>query len=106
MSQRGSFVTEYIDCGHCLEVAKEVLIDNHKYLNSIQHRMWGVNDNPLSPLMLPIISGKLGGMYAGEEMDNFERELIPLLEKRICHPLRIAVLAEVGEKIFTVTPKT
>jgi len=99
MSERGSFVTEYIYCGKCLEVAKSVLLKNEKYLRGIVVPMWGEN-----PGELPIIAGKIGGMYSGEELDIFEVEIAPALADVLCHPMRIAVLAEIGEQIFTVTP--
>lgn len=102
MSQRGSFVTEYIDCcSDCLNAAKEVLIDNHKYLSSIQLPSWANGETHL-----PVIAGKLGGMYPGEEIDNFCRDLAPLLAAKIRHPIRIAVLAEIGQEIITVAPTT
>ncbi len=97
MSERGSFVTEYIYCKKCLEAAKEVLLDNHKYLCSRVIGGWGVFD-------LPIIAGKIGGLYAGEALHDFEAEYLPSLEALICHPMRVAVLAEAGQKIFTATP--
>ena len=99
MSERGSFVTEYIYCDKCLEAAKRVLLQDSKYLKGVVIPMWGGGVGEL-----PIIAGKVGGLYKGEELVTFENELIPELEKVICHPLRIAVLAESGEQIFTTNP--
>lgn len=101
MSERGSFVTEYIYCDKCLEAACNVLTGDEKYLMSTQVPHWNKGDKPL-----PIISGKIGGLYPGEEIDTFENEFVPKLEGSICHPLRVAVLAEKGERIFVVTPTT
>jgi hypothetical protein len=98
MSERGSFVTEYIYCSKCLEAAKRVLIGREKYLCSIELPSW-INDETL-----PIIAGKIGGMSRGEELVEFECEIGAELEASICHPLRVAVLAEVGERIFTFEP--
>ena len=51
----------------------------------------------------PIIAGRIGGLSSGEEFITMEFELIPLLEARLCHVVRIAVLADNGEsRLFTV----
>lgn len=97
MSDRGSFVTEYIYCKKCFDAAKSILIRNEKYLNSTTTPHWHSKETP-------IIAGKIGGLYSGEELHIFEFEYIPKLEKLLCHEMRIAVLAEEGEKIFTVIP--
>jgi hypothetical protein len=36
---------------------------------------------------------------------NFEYEIKPEIEKVICHQVRIAIIGETGEKIFTIEPK-
>ena len=96
MSERGSFVTENIYCPRCFEAAKKVLLCREMYLCS------EVLTHPGGELT--IIAGKVGGLYAGEELHTFEFELNAELAKGICHPVRIAVLAESGERIFTVAP--
>lgn len=100
MSERGSFVTEYIYCPECFKVAREILIGKRKYLCSQVVKGWGDIDE------LPIISGKIGGLSSGEELVTFEYEINVKLSNLICHSLRIAVLAECGERIFTVHPDT
>ena len=100
MSERGSFVTEYIYCKECFEAAKRVLLKDGKFLRGVMVSSWtGCSDSHL-----PIIAGKIGGLYSGEELYNFEHDLVPELSASICHELRIAVIAEVGERIFVVTP--
>lgn len=99
MSERGSFVTEYIYCEKCFEAAKGVLIAQGKYLCSTVVPGWNKQEPEL-----PIIAGKLGGLYAGEELVDFEFEYAPRLEDVLCHSMRVAVLAEKGERIFTVMP--
>jgi len=94
MSERGSFVTEFIYCPNCFEAIKPILIDDNKYLDSTTIKT------------RPIIAGKIGGLYAGEELHTFEFDLIPQLEKVICHKIRIAVLSDTGgNKIFIVRPQ-
>ena len=99
MSERGSFTTEYLYCDKCFEITKKVLLSNHKYLCSTTVPGWGERKE------LPIIAGKIGGLAPQEEIDQFESYLIPELEKSICHPMRIAVLAEEGQKILLAVPK-
>ena len=101
MSQRGSFVTEHIYCEKCLAAVVAVLAtDPHKYL-------WGTllpfsADGP-DP-NFPIVAGKIGGLYAGEEIHEMER-YIEELEPHLCHDIKIAVLAESGEAILTAKAK-
>lgn len=99
MSERGSFVTEYIYCKKCFEVAKSVLLGNEKYLCSTTIPHWNSEKEGKE---LPIIAGKIGGLYDQEEIDTFEFEFIPKLKEKLCHSLRIAVLAEIGEKVFII----
>ncbi len=102
MSERGSFVTQYINCDKCFCAAKGILLHQEKYLCSVAIPHWNAaNEGP----ELPIIAGKVGGLYRGEELDTFEDDLVLQLESVLCHPMRIAVLAECGERIFTASPK-
>lgn len=100
MSERGSFVTEYLHCDECLAAVKAVLLGKDKFLcSTVLPGWWGEGAE------LPILAGKIGGLYAGEELSDFENDFVPKLEKTCCHPVRIAVLCEsFGERIFTVNP--
>ena len=98
MSERGSFVTQYINCEDCLEAAKSVLIGRDKYLCSAMVPSWLGEDE-----FMPIIAGKLGGLRAGEELHKMSG-LIDQLQPLLCCEMRICVLAESGEEIFTVKP--
>ncbi len=98
MSEHGSFVTQYIGCRKCLEVAKKYLLGNDKYLCSVQIPSWIPNQ------MLPIIAGKIGGLGAGDEYVTFAA-MYSDFEKELCHELKVAVFAEVGGyEIFTYVP--
>jgi hypothetical protein len=102
MSDSGSFVTEYIYCDKCFEAAKKALLRREKYMCSTIIPSWAKTETE----GLPIIAGKIGGLYSGEEIDSFEQYVIPdELEPVICHPLRIAVLAESGSAILWAYPK-
>lgn len=99
MSERGSFTTEYIYCDKCFQAAKTVLLKRDKGLCSQVIESWSSSDKEM-----PIIAGKVGASYSGEEIHDFEFEYGPALAKVVCHPLRIAVLAESGQEIMTITP--
>ena len=100
MSERGSFTTEYIYCDECLKKAKAILLSSTKMLCSQEIKSWSPDDT----LPLPIIAGKVGGYYMGEELITFML-IAEELEKQLCHPMRIAVLAEEGSEIFNINPK-
>ena len=99
MSERGSFVTQYIYCDKCFAAVKSVLLGRDKYLCSTAIPAWSEHESEL-----PIVAGKIGGLYRGEELHTFEFEFVPNLEKLVCHPVRIAVLAEEWQAFFTVRP--
>lgn len=99
MSERGSFVTEWMYCDRCAQCAKEVLGQSEKHLTGIAIP-WPHDNN----LEMPIVAGRIGGLYQGEEIDAM-RELIKAhLEPILCHAVRIAVLSEHDEVILVATP--
>lgn len=100
MSERGSFVTEYIGCPACLAAVRQLLLVDHEHNKFFR----AFESGPVDGKPLPIIAGKIGGLYFGEELVEFESYWAPELAKVICHPLRVAVLADHGESIFNVAP--
>ena len=116
MSERGSFVTEYIYCDKCFNVCKEVLCKNHKYLKGVVIPTW--ENKPTlkeqffhflrtkqfikQERFLPIIAGKIAGSYENEECHEMEFNLIPEIQEKMCenHKIRISVLAEQGSAIY------
>lgn len=100
MSERGSFVTEYIQCDKCFAAVREVLVSDEKFLKGVVIPSW---DNGIREL--PIVAGKIGGLYRSEELISMEYDLAPKFEGRLCHTVRVAVLADSGEsKVFTFGP--
>lgn len=95
MSQRGSFVTEYIHCEECFNAAKLVLLKREKHLCSTTIPTWDHSGGELR-----IIAGKLGHEWS--EKFALEHEIAPELEHLLCHPLRVAVLEEGAEEAKTV----
>ena len=98
MSERGTFVTERIYCEKCLAAVKSVLCrPPNKYLLGMQLTFLRHD--------FPIIAGAIGGTSIGEELREFEEYLIPEIEEKICHKVRIAVLSDsAGERVFTAVP--
>lgn len=102
MSERGSFVTEYIYCKECFSRLKEVLLSKDKYLCSTTIPTWEENGGEL-----PIIAGKVGGLYAGEEAHTFEFQLADAIESALCEgcTLTVAVIPEESQyKCFIEYP--
>jgi len=94
MSERGSFVTEYCYCKKCFAGLKKILLSTDKYLCSAVPDSWCDQD-------IPVIGGKVGGVYYGEELHAIEarREEI---ESALCtgHTIDIAVLCDGGQREF------
>src|SRR3990167_9247209 len=77
VSQRASFVTEYMYCEQCADAVASILCsERNKYLCATRIPMWmmeGIEvEEGQPPRPLPIIAGKIGGMYLGEEFHAFE----------------------------------
>lgn len=95
MSERSSFVTEYIYCKDCLEKLRAVLLRQEKFLTAIQI--------PAGRGFLPIIAGKIGSWGPGMEfeilMDSFNKESAP------CHHVRICILHDDGDStVHIISP--
>ena len=99
MSERGTFITDYIYCPKCLEIAKSVLLSNDKGMCSIIIPSWQGDGK-----MLPVIAGTIGGSFPGEGVMEFEVTIVPILEDSVCHSFRIAVMGDEGERIFIINP--
>lgn len=111
MSERGSFVTEYIYCDKCYEAAREVFVSDDKYLRGVPIPMWGEGNrtgegfgDDKHPRELPIIAGKIGGLYAGEEIHEMG-ELLRELKPKLCdgHTVSVAVLSDSGRRAIMDT---
>jgi hypothetical protein len=108
MSERGSFVTEFIYCTGCLERMQAVLVGNIKHgphgkyligervssIDRVTGKLWSMN----------IIAGKLGGCAPGDDLIMFQFELFTA-ENAPCHPVRVALLPDSGAgQIVRVMP--
>ena len=106
MSQRASFVTEYIYCVKCADALEGVLCaEKSKGLCAVRIPTWtdpGVSvEGGGRPPALPIIAGKVGGLYIGKEYHTFEfGPLREEIERALCHPVLIVVLGDGGAPEF------
>lgn len=98
MSERGAWCTEYIHCDKCragfrafLKKTDATPLPDGKY--------WSGGE-----ITAGVFAGRIGGLYAKEELHTWEQELEPELSPLICHDLRVAVIAEDGERFYTVRP--
>lgn len=92
MSDRGTFITDCIYCEKCLNAVREEIERN----NLVTVYMDQKNDTH--------VSGTIKEGCPGFEIAYFREYIIPEIEKRICHTIRIAVLAESGQKMFMAVP--
>lgn len=101
MSERSSFVTEYVYCGGCLNKLKAVLLKEERYLIGAQIPIWDADYNEVEHL--PIIAGKIGSTGPlGEAVtlqNLFNSNNAP------CHSIRICILHDCGDSnTFIVSP--
>lgn len=108
MSERGSFVTQFIYCTGCLERMQAVLVGNvehgphGKYL--IGERVQGIDRQTGRVYQLSIIAGKLGSCGPGDDLIMFQFDLFAP-QNAPCHPVRVALLADSGvSQIVRVMP--
>ena len=106
MSQRGSFVTEYIYCRECFKAIKPILLQNEKHfigniITGIERGLFFFKRH----IEQPIIAGRLGSSYFGGEVIALDTDIAPRLAEVICHPIRIVVIGEDCEpETFLIEP--
>jgi len=99
MSERGSWITEYIYC-------EDTYTALRKYFeaNLCPENKYFTLSSDEDTFKRSILAGKIGGLYSGEEIVTFEHEMIPDIKEIIKVPVRICVLAESGSRIFEIEP--
>lgn len=103
MSERGSFITEYIYCRACATAVRKALLEQRdmgKFFSVADASKF--NDSDGAPR---ITAGRIGGLHAGEELEDFEAYYAPAIAAVICHPVRVAVIAESGQRIYFIQPE-
>lgn len=107
MSDRGSFVTEYIYCQHCLAAVKKALFADDKETGDVPFKtIWAVTvPSWKEDEVLPIVAGRVGSSYGGGELSVFDNDFRDSIEAHICCTVRIAVIAESGQEMLTFNPK-
>lgn len=98
MSERGSFCTEYIYCYTCFNAFKDVLCQDEKYLKGVTIPLWTGCEGK----ELPIVAGKIGGMWSGQEFHDMENEYIPLIQEKMCNDctIRLTVMSDCNGTII------
>lgn len=102
MSERGSFVTQFVYCHKCFESLKPILALNGKFLRGVVIPRW---DGPLSArgdIELPIIAGKIGDTYPGGERITLGVQMRKEIETAICHQVMIALIPDGAEESVTL----
>ena len=98
MSERSSFVTQYIYCQECFAAATEVLSELDKF------HCAGPLAQQWNNEQLPIIAGKWGDLDPDAELHEFFK-LMKHLSTKICgnHSLRIVLIQEDKRQPFNVS---
>jgi hypothetical protein len=93
MSERGSFVTEYMYCERCFLGVGEALRD------------WYVShyDKEVQVVAYRAYAGFATSTYSGGENVTFDCDIRRLIEPRICHPVQVAVMSEAIESREVIT---
>ena len=101
MSERGSFVTEFIYCPECFEACKRAFF--------AQGMECAVEVPCGEHNTYPIIAGKAAGMGPGDEFINFETEILPKIQAGMCPDckVRVVILADNGASfIYTISKES
>lgn len=95
MSERGSWTSEYIYCGDCLEALESLLENsfgaNGKFFTMTRTPPWAGARQELN-----ILHGKIGGLGPGGEIRDMREALQDERARALCHRVRVVVLGESG----------
>jgi len=99
VSDRGSFITDYIYCDDCMRVVEDVFF---RLADESWHVQRLIGDGGER---LPILTGKLRGLGDGDDLCDLEHKIAREMAKRVCHGVRIAALPDGREpRIIIVGP--
>lgn len=104
MSERGSFVSEYVGCTKCADAVRKAVADhvpfNGKFLTAqMIESDGGVSINGETRSSFPIVAGKVGGSYS-LDIETLE-EFIDTIEN--CHDIGFVVYQDSLASRPTVT---
>ena len=99
--KRGILVTDYIDCGHCLNRVKEAI--RYK-CSSLELEENYYEDWDKRTLLAMGVSAKED--YADTEVGEVQSVLVPILERQLCHVVRVAVFSANFELVTMICPLT
>ena len=99
MSERGSWVTQYIYCHKCFEAVKAALCQDDKFWRGQVIKMWGGRDGDIH-----IAAGKVGALSYGGEVGT-ANEIIEEtgIASKLCHDVRLTVMCDSGwDTVITI----
>ncbi|MCW1908605.1 MAG: hypothetical protein KIH63_004660 [Candidatus Saccharibacteria bacterium] len=101
MSERGSFITEYMYCHDCRKKVGELLTDARESGWFLAQPLATMQDDTCS-----IWGGMMYDTYSGGEIHHWEAWRNKI-EGAICHPLHVAVMSEDddGKQIMIFKPR-
>ena len=97
MSERGSFVSEYIYNEGDYKIIREALNKNSKYLCISPPTYWGDKENEM-----PIVSGKVGEIACGMEWISIASALVGIETK---YDIKIVIMEDIGDILLLTKRK-
>ena len=100
MSERGSFVTEYMYCHNCFLKMQAVLERHLQFITyPVNTRINDSGEEVKEPTS--IIAGKTRGTSSNEVINEFQYCIFDK-DNAPCHPVRFCVIDEDDQKLFIV----
>lgn len=94
MSERGSFVTEYIYNESDYKIIRKALDKNSKYLCISPPAYWDYKENEM-----PIVSGKVGESACGMEWLTIASALVGVKTE---YDIRIVIMEDIGDILLLI----
>jgi len=98
--KHGVLVTDYIDCDTCLERVKEAIRDKCSALELEEN----YEDWDKRTVLATGVSAEED--YADTEIGEVQSVLVPILERQLCHVVRVAVFSANFELVTMICPLT
>jgi len=93
MSDRGTYITDFIYCSKCLFIVESAFKRQNFNFNGCEK--FGLGSG--------FCYGRISGLYSGEEIDIFENEILPEIENNLCHKVRICIFPEATDfKVYKI----
>jgi hypothetical protein len=105
MSDRGSYITSYVHCAHCLLVLNEYLSNHTGKRLTFNGELIINQDFDRGEHPPAMIGGYLNEGYPGEVFTEL-KAILPKLRKKLCHDVQLCIIPEQAKaKIYKIKGK-